>query len=266
MIDATHQSTLNMFLRCGEQGRRRYLEGEMIPPGIAAVRGTGVHTANDVNLSQKIVTKSDMPLDVLQDAARDTYVTIVRDKGIYLPKSKESEKKRLLNQGLNETVRATKIYREDVAPNIHPIAVEQKFHVEIPGLALPLEGTMDFEEAPRIGDLKTSSRAWNKNRPFQEIQPHFYSLAYFVEKGTVPEWVYDVLITAKEKNDHQRLPLRSERKDFSALISKVLLFEKMLTTGVFPPANPTAWWCSPDWCGYYNTCPYVGNGRAVKWV
>ena len=55
MINSIHQSNLGTALRCGEQFRRRYIEGERIPPGVAAGRGTGVHNANDVNLSQKVL-------------------------------------------------------------------------------------------------------------------------------------------------------------------------------------------------------------------
>lgn len=38
-------SQLDTFTRCGEQFRRRFMEGECIPPGIAARIGSGVHKA-----------------------------------------------------------------------------------------------------------------------------------------------------------------------------------------------------------------------------
>ena len=74
MIDSIHQSSLGTALRCGEQFRRRYIEGERVPPGVAAGRGTGVHKANEVNLNQKVITGTDLKLSDLKDAARDGFV------------------------------------------------------------------------------------------------------------------------------------------------------------------------------------------------
>jgi hypothetical protein len=48
-----------MFQRCGEQYRRRYLENEIIPPGISARIGSGVHKAAEINFRAKIQTGED---------------------------------------------------------------------------------------------------------------------------------------------------------------------------------------------------------------
>ena len=72
MIKHLSISQLGMFQRCGEQWRRRYLDEEVFPPGIAARVGSGVHKAAEINFKSKMQTGEDMPLDAVQDAAAET--------------------------------------------------------------------------------------------------------------------------------------------------------------------------------------------------
>jgi len=268
MIESIHQSTLNMALRCGEQFRRRYVEGEILPPGIAAGRGTGIHKANEINLKQKLITEQDMPLSDLQDAARDGFIYSFRD-GVFIPSEYLPEKNRLLNEGLNDCIRCAKVYHEQVAPNIKPIAIEEEFKIDV-GLSLPLAGRIDYEEKPRVGDLKTTTRTWPKDRIKEEIQVPFYSFVYEKNNGIRPEFRYDVLIARRNKDgnptseDYQPLTHVCSDKDYRGLFAKLSLFIEMLKTGLFPPTNPTNWVCSPKWCGYWETCPYVGNSLPRK--
>ena len=79
MIDRLSVSQLDMFARCGEQYRRRYIEGEIVPPGIAARIGTGVHKAAETNWREKMRTGRDMPLDAVQDCAAEAYHKALQD-------------------------------------------------------------------------------------------------------------------------------------------------------------------------------------------
>ncbi len=270
MIQAIHQSMLNMALRCGEQFRRRYIEGEIIPPSIAAARGIGVHKANQVNLSQKIYSEVDLPEGDLTDAARDAYVNTLK-QGVYLTKDEIPHKDRLIGEGLDDTVRATSLYRKDVAPAIKPAFVEEKFTLDL-GFELPLRGTIDYGTEKELGDIKTSSRKWAEGRAKAELQPVLYSLiaqSLFQKRF---EWMYYILITRRSDSgkptsmELQKEPVEVEEKQYLALGAKIKVFIDMLKSGVFPPANQTSWWCSPNWCGYWSTCPYVGNPLPGKWV
>jgi len=265
MVETIHQSSLNMALRCGEQFRRRYIEGEIIPPSIAAARGTGVHGANEVNLRHKVKKGSDLPLDDLKDAARDKYVKTISG-GIYLAKEDRPSKAKLLNEGLNDTLRCTKVYGEEVAPNIHPVAIEEPFEIDV-GLELPLAGQMDYQEKPIVGDLKTTSKKWQEGRIRKEIQPILYSFVHEKTRQVRPEFIYHILIARRNKEgiptseELQTQSITPSNGDYEALLSKLEMFIKMLKAGVFVPANPTSWWCDPKWCGYWETCPYVGNPK-----
>jgi len=257
MIDAIHQSMLNTLLRCGEQFRRRYIEGEIIPPGIAAGRGTGVHKANEVNLKQKLITKEDLGLPDLQDITRDGYVQALSN-GVFIPKDQLAEKKKLINKGLNDAIKCTKVYHKDVAPGLNPVSVEEEFDIDV-GLALPLAGRMDYQDVPVIGDLKTTTKKWPEDRIKKEIQPIFYSYVHEKEKGVRPDFIYNILIARKNDEEHQELSIKASDADYRALFAKIKVFLRAIKTGTFLPADSTSWLCSPTWCGYYPTCIYKGN-------
>lgn len=258
MIDSIHQSSLNTAFRCGEQFRRRYIEGEIIPPGIAAGRGTGLHKANEVNLKQKIKTGADLPISDLQDACRDGFVKAFSG-GIYIPKEDLSSKNEIINQGLNDAIRLTRLYRDEVAPGIVPLEVERKFKIDV-GLELPLAGQIDIEQENRIDDLKTSGKTWAEGQIQREIQPVFYSLVHEKETGSRPEFRYHILVALKTGEKRQVQAMTCTNAHYHALFAKLQMFMKMLETGTFLPANPSSWWCGSDrWCGYFSTCKYMGN-------
>lgn len=270
MITSIHQSSLNMALRCGEQLRRRYFKNEIIPPSIAACRGTGVHAANKINLRQKIQTKSDLNMADIKDAIRDGYVEAVSKNGVFLSKEEQPAKKRLVNEGLEDALRCGELYRKEVSPKLNPLAVEEKFTVDV-GLPLLLAGIIDYQEEPILGDLKTTSKTWPEGRIHQEIQPVLYSYVHEHEKKIRPRFTYHILVARRGKNGPTSEALQEQSMiptdaNYHALFAKLRMFCKIVETGTFIPANPTSWWCTEKWCGYYLTCPYVGNALPKKWI
>ena len=270
MIKAIHQSMLNTAFKCGEQFRRRYIENEIIPPGIAAGRGTGLHNASKVNLRQKIVTKTDLPLNDLKDATRDGFVHAFNN-GIYLPKEDVSQKTKILNNGLEDALVCTEVYHSKVAPQIDPVSVEEPFKVDV-GLALPLAGTMDHESKPKIDDLKTTAKKWRDGQINEEIQPVLYSMVHEYLTKIRPDFTYHIMISRRGKegnltsSDYQSQSYKAEDRHYLALIARINNFINMLKYGSFPPCNQNHWGCDPKWCGYWYTCEYVGNGKQSKWI
>jgi len=264
MIESIHQSMIGTALKCGERFRRRYIEREKIPAGVEAARGQGVHTASKINLRQKVVTGFDLPVSDLKDAARDGYVRSLSD-GVYLPPDDLPHKRVILNQGLNEAIRLTGLYADQVAPAIHPVRVEEPFTLDV-GLPVPLGGTMDFEERESIGDLKTAGKPWNAGREKIEIQAKLYAYVFEKKTGIRPEFRYHILISKKQTVSLQPLSIIPSIADYLAMLLTVSRFWQMVQSGIFLPAEPGAWWCSSRWCVYHSTCPFVGNGKQKMWV
>ena len=173
-MEAITQSMMGMFLRCPHQFERRYIRGEIIPPGIAARRGSATHKAAQLNHEQKLHSQADLPVGDLQDSARDHYVTLIREEGVFIPKEQLPDKDKLLAAGLDATVRLTALYRESLAPAIQPLLVEERMTCEA-GLGLPLQGTIDvFTTDHWLPDLKTADKSKGPKDADYSLQLTFY--------------------------------------------------------------------------------------------
>lgn len=256
MIKSIHQSMLGMFLRCPAQFERRYIQGEIIPPGIAARRGSATHKAAEINHAQKLTTREDLPVDSLQDAARDEYLRLVKNEGVFIPKEQVSEKNKLLAEGLDASTRLTKLYRDDLAPRIQPILAEKYLTVDA-GLDLPLAGTIDvLTEENWLPDLKTADKSKMADEADNSLQLTFYSglIANHIQKW--PDRIsLEILVNTKEPKLQSLETIRGP-EDWKNLLLRVHLMIAQINTGLFPPCDPGAWICSPKWCGYFDSCKY----------
>ncbi len=255
-MQAITQSMLGMFSRCSHQFERRYLLGEIIPPGIAARRGSAIHKAAQTNHEQKLHTNEDLDVSDLQDAARDHYLKQIKEEGVFIPKEQVSEKSKLLANGLDATVRLAKLYREALAPAIHPLLVEEKLTLEA-GLELPLQGTIDvLTEEHWLPDLKTAEKSKCHGEADHSLQLTFYAGLVAYHLGKWPEWVsLEILVNNKEPK-LQSLATTRGPDDWANLLLRVHLLLAQMRAGLFPPCDPNAWVCSPSWCGYFWTCKY----------
>jgi len=261
IIETIHQSDLNLWLRCGKQ-YEFYLTHGPIPPGIAARRGSSVHKAADLNHSQKITSKKDLPLNDLREAAWETFQGYIRPGNFFLSKDKLGDKIQIIKEAETQTLGAVELYHKEVAPLIEPTMSEQKFEVDI-GLPLPLAGRIDADDKGTIvQDLKcmvTKNQHWAD----RQIQPTVYHLGYQELTGRWPEHLrYDLLVpnvTPKYK------PIKTFRnkKDVELLKRYAQVFLRDIKSGDFRPADPSHFICGPDYCGWYQICPY-GQRRSRK--
>jgi len=256
MIKAISNSMLGLWLKCGEAFKFRYLEDLKIPPGIAAHRGGAVHKAAEINHKQKIDTEEDMPLDSLQDAARDEYVTRCKEGVLISPKDRP-QKDKLLNEGLNDAIIMTKSYKDEIAPQIMPAMVE-KYMIKDFGFEYPICGITDVIDTNNIiHDIKTSTKIKTAGWEKIELQPTFYILLYEDTRDPLltkfmPKFKYHIITPQKV----QELETQRTAADVGRLIQYIAVFMQDLKAGVFKPAEPGHWLCSEKWCGYYPICKY----------
>lgn len=257
------QSMLNTFYRCPEQFRRRYIDGEILPPGIAARKGSATHKAAEINHQHKIATKSDMSLGDLQDAARDEYVRLVKEEGVFIPKEEAGETKKLLADGLDSTVRLTKVYREKVAPQIQPILVEEIIYLDA-GLSLPLRGIVDVvteKEGGKIHlpDLKTTAKAYSQGTADSALQLTFYGGLVAERLGQWPDSYSLEIMIDNSKSYHQSLTTSRTKADWEILMMRIENMLEHLKAGLFHPCDPGHWCHSPKWCGFFWSCKYANK-------
>jgi hypothetical protein len=255
-------SRLGMYEKCGEQYRRRYIEGEKIPPGIALVKGTGVHGGAKGNFRQKIVSREDLPRKDIVEISVTSYEEALSKGGLSLTKEEESiGYHKVVAQGKDGVVTLSGLYADEMAPAYQPLLVEEDQLVTVPSSEYDLKGIIDLVDAQEsVIDLKTGSKKKNEDEVHTSEQLTFYALLYKAKTGRLPTSVrLEVLIDTKKP---QRQPLVGYRtmEDLGLLISRINAMTNGIKKGVFIPTQPTSWWCSERWCGYYRSCPYIKKG------
>lgn len=263
MLEHLSVSQLDMFFRCGEQYRRRYLEGEKIPPGISARIGTGVHKAAEVNSIAKIRTGEDMPLDSVQDCAAEAYDKALRE-GVFFAPDEVSGARKAMAEGKDSAVALATLYRKELAPTLNPKFVEEKIYLDLETVPLPVLTVLDlYTEDEALHDLKTSSKKWTDDKARSSNQPTAYREAIRQATGSYPqEILFDVLVNNK-KPILQTLSTNRTQADTIILAKKFNLMLAAIKAGIFHPAEAGSWACSPKFCGYWFTCPYIPEHKKV---
>lgn len=257
-----HQSHLSTFSRCGEQYRRRHIQGEIIPPGVALLVGSGTHASIEANMKHKIETKKLLSLEAVKDLARDALNTRWESEGVLLDEEEKSiGEKNVKGDAVDQAVSLAALHHTELAPKIKPVSVERPWVLVLDGFPRDLAGRFDIEEKNLLRDTKTSKRSPNKTAADDSEQLSMYALAKSVLDGKIPKLRLDFLVKSKEVKAVSQDTVRTE-EDLKVLMRRIEVHNDALDKGVFVPANRDSWACSPVYCGFYKTCPYV-NGRKV---
>lgn len=253
---------VGMYSRCGEQFRRRYVEKEIIPPGIAAIKGISVHKGAEFNFSQKIQSKKDKPVGDVVDYAVATFEGQIENEGVTLsPDEKVRGQKVVKDEAKDRTAKMASVLMTQVAPRYQPIAVEEKVTVPLPTSSHDLKGVIDLEaEGGKIVDLKTSARAWNQERVDKSMQLPFYGMMKRALTGKDPESVVVENIVEGSKMANLTFSRKIGMEDYQAIIRRLNRILDGINKEIYTPANPeTSWWCSEAWCGYWSSCEFGGK-------
>lgn len=252
-------SALDLFARCGEAYRRRYLEGEKIPPGFALLRGTVVHKAAEANYRQKIETKIDLPAEAVAAAARDAAVDAVRGP-FQLDLGDDVSEKEFKGKLVDSGVALAQVHRQIIASKVQPVAVEKEMRVKLPGFPREILGFIDvIDSQTRIRDAKTSGKKKTLKDVAQSLQLLLYTVMHHALVGRPPSAVVidSVVETKAGKRSAEALELPAPPQTaYQPLLNRLGTLQRAHESGVFSPASPDAWNCSPKWCGYWTTCAF----------
>jgi len=257
MISHLSYSSLSMALRCPKQFEYRYIEGKIIPPGIALGVGRGFHKGAEVNFANKIHTHEDIPRSDILDAAATEYREALSN-GVALTDEELPAKDRLIGEGLDKTVRLTDLFARQTAPGIQPIEVERKFSFDV-GVGIPVIGFIDLvDDLGTVIDLKTAAKSWSQSQAAKSLQPVFYSIGYrdLFNEILTPTFRYLIHVD-KKKPAVQDLTRFVTVAQEDALMNMIRVVLQMIKSGVFPPADPGSWACSEKYCGFHKMCPYT---------
>lgn len=260
-VEHLSPSQLGMFLRCGEAYRRRYEEGEKIPPGIAMIKGSAVDGGVMHNLEQKIESREDLALDDVLAATDEAWEGRIRE-GFELSEEERSVgRKKVLGLQKDSAMRMTALYQEELAPTVQPKLVQENIILK-PRPDLELWGILDLAtEEDFVVDLKTSKRKKPAGDVDASDQLTWYAAAFNAKYGRLPAGVrFDVVVDTGKNLSTQQIEGTRDQRHLKALNARVGVLIEAREKGVYHPApDLNVWWCSPKFCGYFPTCKYVAG-------
>lgn len=256
-------SALDTYLRCGEQYRRRYINGEKIPPGVALVKGASVHRAAETNYRQKIETHADLPVPDLQEAAAAAVGDMVTRDGLFLaPDETARGMAKVRGEIIDRAVVLTGLFAQRVAPTVQPALVEEWVTIPLPSFTHDLLGRLDVADADGVvHDLKTAGKRKTQDEVDRSDQLTYYHLAYQHKTGKPSAGVMMDVLIDKTRPEAQRLTATRTQADAQVFVNRLNAMLAGVKAGSFPPAPLGAWWCSFRFCGFAGSCPYFNSER-----
>jgi RecB family exonuclease len=249
---------IGMLLRCPRQWYYRYALGLKSPPSGAMAQSRAWHQAVEHGYKHKLQIGELPDEDATVEVFADRFDAEFDPDGSEPPVLDPGEKVGSLK---DQGVEITRVHRRYLAPQAVPRLVEHRFSVSL-GESFPfvLEGIWDLvEQNGAIVDNKAKGRAPSDGDMASDVQLTSYSLAYRLLEGRrEPALRLDCVIKTKTPRAARLVTARTdgEVRWFLGLVEEVA---RMVIAGIFPP-NPTGWWCSEKFCGYWDRC----RGGAAK--
>lgn len=254
----TSPSQLDTICRCPEQWRRIYMEGERLPPGVAAMQGTAVHDGAAINFRQKIKTHEDLPRNDIVEAAVAKFEAEAAGTYVMTPEESSRGAGTVIGEAKDQVADMATLLADEIVPEYQPVLVEQPVRIILPEASHDLLGILDLaDDKRRVVDFKTSGKRKTQGEADQSVQLTFYAAGHRVLTGELPtELRLEVMV---KKGVPERQIVRTQRgpDDFAALAHRVNSVLQIIDNGVFMPAPPGSWYCSAKWCGFWPTCRYV---------
>jgi CRISPR/Cas system-associated exonuclease Cas4 (RecB family) len=256
-LQTINYSGLDMYLRCPEQFRRRYVEGKKSPPSVAMIEGTSHHkAAEEDNLSKRDKGKQLKPsqmVDIFEATWKDELVKGEKDAA-------ELKAKLEWEDDNEETIRKRgKILQTEYATKysaqIEPVGVEEPFmtEVDVRGTRFRLMGQMDVTTKDVVWDYKTSGRAKTDKDLGTSLQLSLYS---WVKK--TPKVSYVAFVKQAKPFVQLMTPATVGPGRWLWALEVIASAVDGIRRGSFPKTNPamfpTPWWCSSRFCGYWADC------------
>ena len=214
-----------MFLKCGEQYRRRYVDGDKIPPALAMIRGDGQHQAQDHDLGFKMDTGylAEEPelVDVAADVVRKRAAS--KDDVRLDDAEKEVGFKVSRDKTIDQAVRAAQLHHRHVAPIVEPKELEVRLDFEIPTVdgPRPVCGYVDVREKDgSIRDTKSTMKKPNALTGVESDQLALYAFGTRITTGEdSPRQSLDYLVLSSAK-DPTEIPIPKPKKGDEAMTAE----------------------------------------------
>jgi RecB family exonuclease len=257
---------IETYERCGLQWSFRYNEGIKSPPGVKAIKGRATHKSVEANLQSVITHKASLNASQVADIAAEAIEDEWNKQEVWLDpeERKLSNPARIKGAAKDSAVKLAGLHYTKVAPGIDPVAVEERFELELGDSPVNLVGVIDIREPDCIRDTKTRSKSLSDGEAAKSIQLTAYAMkvrAFGLQPFPIRVRL-DALVETKAGNvsyDHD-IAEKTEH-DARRLLRRIDAVWTAIQKGVFLPAPEDSWACSEKFCGYWQMCPYGAKGR-----
>jgi PD-(D/E)XK nuclease superfamily len=244
-------SQYSRYKTCPKSYEFRYVEGRVLPPGVAAFRGTSVHAGVEAAHKHLIETKAPPLLEQMRAVVSDAF-----DEGKAEVLDWDGEQPGTVK---DLSLKLYDRYHHDNLPQLRPVAAEEGFAVRIG--TVPVVGFIDLVErhagfaAPKpddpliVVDLKTSASKWSASDVEKDTQTTLYSIV----KNTFAARI-DNLVMLKAGPALHRLETPRTATQKRIVIEDLEETVDLVKRGIFPKTSIDSWACSEKWCGYWSLC------------
>ena len=259
-----HQSGLSDFLGCGLKYQYKYIDKIQSPSNANLIRGRLGHRAIEVLLGAKASQEEIPDDDFLAQIMADEMTTQWVDVKLSDDEKAEGEDT-VRERALRHAWLGVAKFRRDLLPELNPVVVEQAFKIKTP-YGFGLAGTIDLIEPDRITDWKFTGKSPAQSEADNSVQLSIYGIAYQAMYGADPPSSYRLakIVVSPKREDVSIKILETTRgpEDFARALRLVAHAQRLVDMGAFHPAEPGSWRCSPQFCDYWDRCPFGANGRA----
>jgi CRISPR/Cas system-associated exonuclease Cas4 (RecB family) len=240
-------SSISTFMRCEQQWYYAYVEKIRRPPSVRQAIGLAGHAGIAHNMTQKIMSFEDEPLDVVLDVFNDEYDDMALD-GLEETETENTAK------GKESGLKTLRIAHLEVAPLIQPVMVEQPIQFDVDGV--PYSGYIDLvDDKRRVRDSKfVGKKPGGVNVQYATAMTG-YAVAMRQLTGEIESEVVLDYFVRTQKPYHLPVasggPIEDSAIRFFAKLVKDV--NRRIQDGVFLPTGLTHQACG--WCGYRDICP-----------
>lgn len=239
--DHYSHSQLDLFMRCGEAYRQKYMLGKPSPATLSMVAGKAFHKAMEY-----LIVGADK-------TAKEEFENIWAD----LEPSKMQDKPEL------EAINTTQGKMWDLAlegqsryRDLSPVATEEQFNIEIGGMKVT--GIIDLvDNQGRIIDWKTGARAPGQYVAENNRQLTLYDYAWRQKTGEAPTGVGIIWggYQAKGPRFEERWAEPKTSSDHNRVTNAFYTLDRAVKQdGPWHPAEQGSWMCTKDKCPYFAEC------------
>lgn len=255
----TSASAITTYLdRCGEYYLQRYINKKRFPPLPFMLKGSAVHTGQELNFKQKIQSHADLSPSKVKEATAAAFDERIAKEGYMLTSKDETVgASKILGLAKDSAVRLADLFIAKIAPLHQPILVEQTQRIRLDektDIMVKMDMVNDRKE---IQDSKTSKATMNIKTVQESFQFKLYGLAYrAIYKEDPAAVVIDNMVDLKRGPKHTAFRLPMGQRQYQTAVDKINLFLYGTKTGVFMPAQKGSWFCNEDHCGWARECKY----------